>query len=116
MKKTHWQERHAEKIATPDDAVAKVRPGNRVFIGSGAGEPQTLVEALSPAHRPERHGDRPLPDPRGRDLRRAASGQRFRHNAFFIGPNVREAVNEGRADYTPILLSEIPASSARAAS
>ncbi len=31
----------------------------------------------------------------------------FRHNAFFIGGNVREAINEGRADYTPIYLSEI---------
>jgi acetyl-CoA hydrolase len=33
----------------------------------------------------------------------------FRHNAFFIGSNVREAVNEGRADFTPIFLSEIEA-------
>jgi 4-hydroxybutyrate CoA-transferase len=32
----------------------------------------------------------------------------FRHNALFIGPNVRRAVNEGRADFTPIFLSEIP--------
>jgi acyl-CoA hydrolase len=32
----------------------------------------------------------------------------FRHNAFFIGPNVRDAVHEGRADYTPIFLSQIP--------
>ncbi|HLE54908.1 MAG TPA: GNAT family N-acetyltransferase, partial [Thermoplasmata archaeon] len=35
-------------------------------------------------------------------------GDNFRHNALFIGPNVREAVQEGRADYTPIFLSEIP--------
>ena len=35
-------------------------------------------------------------------------GKRFRHNAYFIGPNVRNAVAEGRADYTPIFLSEIP--------
>jgi acetyl-CoA hydrolase len=33
----------------------------------------------------------------------------FRHNALFIGPNVRTAVQEGRADYTPVFLSEIPA-------
>ncbi len=33
----------------------------------------------------------------------------FRHNAFFIGANTRKAVFEGRADYTPIFLSEIPA-------
>jgi len=35
-------------------------------------------------------------------------GDNFRHNALFIGPNVREAVAEGRADYTPVFLSEIP--------
>ncbi|RPH92397.1 MAG: acetyl-CoA hydrolase, partial [Lysobacterales bacterium] len=34
--------------------------------------------------------------------------EHFRHNAYFIGPNTREAVAEGRADYTPIFLSEIP--------
>ena len=31
----------------------------------------------------------------------------FRHNAIFIGANVRDAINDGRADYTPIYLSEI---------
>ncbi len=36
-------------------------------------------------------------------------GAKFRHNAFFIGHNVRDAVAQGRADYTPIFLSEIPA-------
>jgi acyl-CoA hydrolase/GNAT superfamily N-acetyltransferase len=35
-------------------------------------------------------------------------GEHFRHNAFFIGANVRDAVSQGRADYTPIFLSEIP--------
>jgi acyl-CoA hydrolase len=34
--------------------------------------------------------------------------KRFRHNSFFIDPNIREAVKQGRADYTPISLSEIP--------
>lgn len=31
----------------------------------------------------------------------------FRHNAMFIGPNVRQAVNEGRADYTHVFLSQV---------
>lgn len=38
----------------------------------------------------------------------AVFGEQFRHNAFFIGPNTREAVAEGRADYAPLFLSEIP--------
>jgi acyl-CoA hydrolase len=33
---------------------------------------------------------------------------RFRHNAFFIGSNVRDAVLQGEADYTPVFLSEVP--------
>ena len=40
---------------------------------------------------------------------------RFRHTAFFIGANVREAVQEGRADFMPVFLSEIRSSSPRAA-
>ena len=42
-----WQQRYADKIATAEQAVARVKHGDRVFIGSGAGEPQVLVEALS---------------------------------------------------------------------
>jgi len=104
-----WTTRYADKVAAAQDAVAIVRAGQRVFIGSGAGEPQLLVEALSArADLSDTEivhiltlGIAPYAEPR--------LGQRFRHNAFFIGPNVRQAVAEGRADYTPIFLSEIAA-------
>ena len=103
-----WQQRYADKLTTAARAVAVVEPGNRVFIGSGAGEPQSLVEALADradlADTEIVHiltlGVAPYAEPR--------LGNRFRTNAYFIGPNVRQAVNEGRADYTPIFLSEIP--------
>lgn len=104
-----WKQRYAEKIVTPRKAVATIRHGHRVFIGSGAGEPQTLVEALAAREDISDTeivhimtlGIAPYAEPR--------LGERFRHNAFFIGPNVRQAVAEGRADYTPIFLSEIAA-------
>ena len=108
MSEPTWRDRYADKIVTAEHALSVVKAGERVFIGSGAGEPQTLVEALS-----ERRdlldteiihiltlGVATYAEPR--------FGDHFRHNAFFIGPNVREAVAEGRADYTPIFLSEIP--------
>ncbi len=103
-----WQERYADKVTTGEEAVASVRHGQRVFIGSGAGEPQVLVEALSArsdlSDAELVHiltlGVAPYAEPR--------FGSQFRHNAYFIGPNVREAVAQGRADYTPIFLSEIP--------
>jgi len=104
-----WQERYADKITTAEQAVALVGHGQRVFIGSGAGEPQTLVEALSArvdiSDAEIVHiltlGVATYAEPR--------FGDRFRHNAYFIGPNVREAIGQGRADYTPIFLSEISA-------
>ncbi len=82
----------------------------RVFVGSGCAAPQKLVGALA-ARGTEVYdveichiltfADAPYAH---RDLL-----DRFRHNAFFIGRNVRGAVNDGVADYTPIFLSEIPA-------
>ncbi len=108
MIESGWRNRFPTKITTAEQAVRVVHAGSRVFIGSGAGEPQTLVEALS-ARKDLTDteivhiltlGVATYTEPR--------FGDRFRHNAYFIGPNVREAVNEGRADYTPIFLSEIP--------
>ena len=104
-----WQKRYQSKVRTPEQAVMKVRSGQRVFIGSGAAEPQLLVKALA-QRGPEladtqiTHiltlGVAPYADPKLKDG--------FRHNALFIGPNVREAVAEGRADFTPVFLSEVP--------
>ncbi|MCP4250166.1 MAG: acetyl-CoA hydrolase/transferase family protein, partial [bacterium] len=103
-----WQERWAEKLVSAEEAVARVRHGQRVFVGSGAGEPQTLVEALSAR---EDLSDTEIVHILTLGVATYAEprfGSRFRHNAYFIGPNVREAVAAGRADYTPIFLSEIP--------
>jgi len=105
-----WQERYKEKVRTPEHAVATIRRGDKVFIGSGAAEPQTLVKALI-----ETAGR--LADTRIMHIMTLGVApyteekftDQFRHNAFFIGANTRQAVAEGRADYTPVFLSEIPA-------
>jgi acyl-CoA hydrolase/RimJ/RimL family protein N-acetyltransferase len=104
-----WQARYADKVETATHAVRRIRHGSRVFIGSGAGEPQSLVRALAARENLDDAeivhimtlGVAPYAEPR--------FDQRFRHNAFFIGANTRAAVAEGRADYTPIFLSEVPA-------
>jgi 4-hydroxybutyrate CoA-transferase len=91
-------------------AVADIRSGDRVFVGSGAAEPERLVEAMTARHEQLRGvevysiltlGTAPYVA-----QQHAAS---FRHVAFFIGHNTREAVQSGRADFMPIFLSEIPA-------
>src|SRR5438105_1092449 len=103
-----WEIDYKKKLRTPEEALRCVQSGMRVYIQPGCAEPETLVEALmrrGPAVRDVEivhmmtMGVAPYVAPE-------MTGH-FRHNAVFIGPNVREAINDGRADYTPIYLSEI---------
>ncbi|RKH03799.1 bifunctional acetyl-CoA hydrolase/transferase family protein/GNAT family N-acetyltransferase [Corallococcus carmarthensis] len=104
-----WCQRYADRVRTAEEALRGVLPGRRILIGSGAAEPVTLVRALvergpSLADNEVVHlltlGPAPYAEP--------GQAGRFRHVAFFIGPNVRQAVQEGRADFIPVFLSEIP--------
>ncbi len=79
-----------------------------MFIATACGEPQALVKAM--IEEADYLADNEIVQVLSLGLtpyteRRFT--EQFRLNALFIGPNVREAVNEGRADYTPIYLSEI---------
>lgn len=98
------------KWMTAEEALAHLHNGMRVFVGSGCAAPQKLVAAL--AARGQELFDVEvihILTLGAADYARRELLANFRHNAFFIGPNVRDAVNEGVADYTPIFLSEIPA-------
>jgi len=104
-----WQDRYAAKIATAEQAVRLIKPHQRILIGSGAAEPSGLVEAMV-SHGTHLEGNEVV------HLMTLGSAPyvqpglegRFRHTAFFIGANVRAAVQEGRADFMPVFLSEIP--------
>jgi acyl-CoA hydrolase len=105
-----WKDRYKDKVATPAEAVRAIPRGRRILIGSGAAEPNVLAQALC------QHGDH-LADNEIVHLVTLGKApyvepgmeHRFRHTAFFIGANVRAAVQEGRADFMPVFLSEIPA-------
>jgi acyl-CoA hydrolase/GNAT superfamily N-acetyltransferase len=109
MAERDWQGRWPKKVCTPEAAVKRIARGRRILIGSGAAEPTRLVDALVT------HGDH-LADNEIVHLLTLGPApyvkpgleHRFRHSAFFIGANVREAVQEGRADFIPVFLSEIP--------
>ena len=99
----------AERGTTAEIAVQVVTPGSQVYIGGNCAEPESLVAALvrrAPGlsgvtiHHLLSMGDTSYV---GKDYAGI-----FRHNAFFIGSSVRDAVNEGRADFTPVFLHEIP--------
>ena len=104
-----WRQRYASKIVPAEKALHVIKPGNRVFLGSACGEPQALVRALCEVGSGLADtelvqvltlGVAPYTDPK--------YAANFRANAFFIGNNVRDAVNRARADYTPIFLSQVP--------
>lgn len=109
MHDPNWREHFKSRIASPEAAIRKIAPGRRILIGSGAAEPITLVNALDEygSHLADNEIVHLLtlgPAP----YVRAELASRFRHTAFFIGPNTREAVQNGRADFMPVFLSEIP--------
>lgn len=104
-----WMDEYRKRKVTAEEAVALVYSGDRLFVSGNAATPMVLLNALAaraselwdvevihvllagedPLSRPEMHGH-------------------FRHNSLFVGPADRAAVNEGRADYVPIHLHEVP--------
>lgn len=108
-----WKEKFPEKFKPEDEVFKNIHRGDRIFIGTGCGEPQYLVQALM--RYVESHpkafaeaeimhvwtlGVAPYTDEK--------FNYNFRHNSFFVSDNTRESVNEGLADYTPIFLSNVP--------
>jgi acyl-CoA hydrolase len=91
------------------EALSVVKSGDRVFVHSVAAAARALVEALAARAAELRvveivklHTEGPAP------YAAPEVSKSFRVNALFVGPNVRRAVNEARADYLPVFLSEVP--------
>lgn len=90
-------------------AIKKIPKGKRIFLGSGAALPTAITKAMAEAS--SHFSDNELVHllTLGEvDFINERFRNQFRDNSFFIGDNVREAVQKGDADYTPIFLSEIP--------
>jgi acyl-CoA hydrolase/GNAT superfamily N-acetyltransferase len=105
----NWRDTYNKRLTDARTALSHIRRGARIFIGSACGEPQLLVKTLidvaeNLADTEIIHfldlGIEPYTDEK--------FNESFRHNALFIGASSRAAIKEGRADYTPVFLSEIP--------
>ncbi|UCD00201.1 MAG: GNAT family N-acetyltransferase [Phycisphaerales bacterium] len=109
MQEFDWNQRYKDKITTAAAAMKLIKSGNSIFIGTGCGQPQHLVNALV-EHSSKIYdahiihlltmGTAPYADEKFRE--------KFKMNSFFIADNVRDAFAKGIGDYTPIFLSEIP--------
>jgi acyl-CoA hydrolase/RimJ/RimL family protein N-acetyltransferase len=104
-----WQDKYRDMMATPIEAVRRIRPGQRVLIATGCSEPVELVRALT--DRAGELADVEIVQLLAKGDAPYASRQladRFTVNSFFIGTAIRGHIQEGLGDYTPILLSDIP--------
>jgi len=100
---------YSRKLTTSDEAVKKIKSGDNIVIQPGCAVPLELVRAM--VRRKDElenvtiyHilivGELPYVNP--------GMEKHFKHKAFFTGANVRKAVHEGRAEFIPIFLSEVP--------
>jgi 4-hydroxybutyrate CoA-transferase len=98
-----------QKSVTAEEAVKAIRSGRRVYIHGIAAAPQALIKAMTARADELRdvevvhlhtEGPAPYAAPEMKDS--------FRVNSLFVGGNVRDAIREGRGDYVPIFLSEVP--------
>lgn len=104
-----WIDDYKKKLVTAEEAVSGVKSGDCIYISGNAASPYVLMNALA-ARKDELKdvelahvlllGEDPLSKPE-------MEGH-FRHNSLFVGPADRKAINEGRADYVPIFLHQIP--------
>src|SRR3972149_810049 len=105
----NWLSTYIQKVVSREEAVSVVRSGDRIYISGNAATPLLLMGALA-AHKDELYdvevnhvlllGDDPLAKP--------GMEKHFHHNSLFVGPADREAIVNGRSEYVPIHLSEIP--------
>jgi 4-hydroxybutyrate CoA-transferase len=103
-----WLDKYLSKRRTAEEAVKVIRSGDCVYIHPGCAAPGQLVKAMVD-RAPELRKVKVIHILTGgiADYVRPEMAESFRHVALFSGANVRDAINEGRADFVPIFLSEI---------
>lgn len=104
-----WLSRYEPKIVTATEAMQVLKSGHRIFVTGNCSVPQKVMEALN---------QRALELENLQLIQVLTVGKadyvnpelmgHIRVNSLFISANVREAVNDGRVDFTPVFLSEIP--------
>jgi acetyl-CoA hydrolase len=105
----HWVDLYRKRVTTADEAVKVIRSGDHVWVHGGCNNPEELLGAMV-ARASDLKGvevTHILTFGEAEYVKPECEGS-FRHRALFIGPNVRQAVNEGRADFVPVFLHQIP--------
>lgn len=109
MLKSTWQEEYKRKLCSAEEAVKSIKSGDSIYVQSNAAAPHRIIDAML-ARAPKLEGVQiiHLGTLGSAEYAKPEFAASFRVKALFIGANVREAINEGRADYMPIFLGEVP--------
>lgn len=107
----NWKKIYADKLCTADEAVSQIKSGNRVVVAHACGEPVILTDAMTA--NAEKYGYENVEVVHMVAMGKAGycapeMEKHFRHNGLFLGGSTKDAVAEGRADFTPVFFSEVP--------
>lgn len=105
----NWQDEYKEKLTDARSALSHIKSNDRVVIAHATGEPGYLTETLVEMKENFRNVEIVHMVPMGKaEYCKPENAKYFRHNALFVGGGTKQAVKDGRADFTPIFFHEAP--------
>lgn len=109
----HFQEKYPKKFLSPEEIFSHIHRGDRIFVASACGAPQQLSHLLAQyiQNHPTAFLDTELLHVWTLGLNAFGDDRfhrNFRINSFFIDPSIRDVVNSGQGDYSPVFLSRVP--------
>lgn len=104
-----WEQEYKARLCSAEEAVKSIKSGNRVVLGHAAGIPVRILDAMVANANAYTDVEVVHMFTLGDGAYMAPGMEKhFRHNALFVGPNSRKAVEEKRADFTTVFFSQIP--------
>ena len=104
-----WNNMYQERLTTSQEAVKRIKSGDRISISHAAGEPTHIIDAMVANREAYRDVEICHMVPLG-ECAYAQTGMEayFRHNAIFVGARTRNTIKDGHGDFTPCYFSQIP--------
>ena len=106
-KMDHWKNRFASKLVSPEEAVAHMKNGDRVYLGSFCSEPKVMIRALGASSLLDVEMIQFLNGKEAESLAKT-DPRRFSLKTFFVGRRTGEPSRQYEADYVPLFHSQIP--------
>lgn len=105
----NWKEYYKQHLMSAEDAVNHIQSGNRVVVAHACGEPSYLLDVMVANAKAYRDVEIVHMVAMGKaEYCKPEYAGNFRHNAFFVGGTSRDAIAEGRGDFTPSFFFEVP--------